>query len=263
MVGESSMIEYDPSIDKAVDLFRNMTKAEARAYQDGVNCFYEKGVEYDYISEGGILRRMSIHMLADDINNLPVICLHPPDISHEESKAEYRKLRFGINGQTGEMIDFFMDGFNKRQNNRKFFDKIVPYFGRIFNLSFLFYSEPEQLSGTTHSDGTPHRAHTFCYGSYIARIRVDDIDYLVRMTIQRGKNNPGLHYPRISELDIYKIPAKGTAYLREKSELKEAHGRNTDSKIERFFELSNEHRDELEKVLDHIDFSRTSIEIID
>ena len=166
---------------------------------------YERGVDVDYTDDKGERKTMRLHTPASEIEALKPTKIEKHSLTRDEQKKLYQSFKPETNSSTGEKVDFYHSAFGKNHREDGLFEKIVPQIRELFKKAELIYSEPEQLAGTLRKDATTHKEHrdVVGYGNYLNKVEIDGKEYYVRFTVQRKKNESGLHSSFVSNVELY------------------------------------------------------------
>lgn len=202
---------------------------------------YDKGIDVNY-SENGKTKIMRLHTPVSDVENLKATAIKPHSMSRDDQKRLYQSFKPETNVSTGETVEFYTSAFGKNHRENGLFEKIIPQIRELFKESKLIYSEPEQLAGETRRDGTNHKVHRGItgYGNYLNKANIDGKEYYVRFTVQRKKNESGLHSSFVSNVELYNNPVAVAYNPSSNGGRRLDYDRITDAKLKTYFEKSKE-----------------------
>ena len=97
------------------------------------------------------------------------------------------------------------------------------------------------MAGIQRPDGTTHKEHRDVsgYGNYLNKVMIDGKEYYVRFTVQRKKNESGLHSSFVSNVELYDNPAV-VAYGPSHGRRRLDNDRIVDAKLRTYFEKAKE-----------------------
>ena len=218
---------------------------------------YDKGIDVNY-SENGKTKIMRLHTPVSDVENLKATAIKPHTLSRDEQKRLYQSFKPETNVSTGETVEFYTSAFGKNHRENGLFEKIIPQIRELFKESKLIYSEPEQLAGETRRDGTNHKVHRGItgYGNYLNKANIDGKEYYVRFTVQRKKNESGLHSSFVSNVELYNNPVAVAYNPSSNGGRRLDYDRITDAKLKTYFDKSKENVDKFSQLTDNPEYTK-------
>lgn len=218
---------------------------------------YDKGIDVNY-SENGKTKIMRLHTPVSDVENLKATAIKPHSMSRDDQKRLYQSFKPETNVSTGETVEFYTSAFGKNHRENGLFEKIIPQIRELFKESKLIYSEPEQLAGETRRDGTNHKVHRGItgYGNYLNKANIDGKEYYVRFTVQRKKNESGLHSSFVSNVELYNNPVAVAYNPSSNGGRRLDYDRITDAKLKTYFEKSKENANKFSQLTDNPEYTK-------
>lgn len=218
---------------------------------------YDKGIDVNY-SENGKTKIMRLHTPVSDVENLKATAIKPHSMSRDDQKRLYQSFKPETNVSTGETVEFYTSAFGKNHRENGLFEKIIPQIRELFKESKLIYSEPEQLAGETRRDGTNHKVHRGItgYGNYLNKANIDEKEYYVRFTVQRKKNESGLHSSFVSNVELYNNPVAVAYNPSSNGGRRLDYDRITDAKLKTYFEKSKENANKFSQLTDNPEYTK-------
>jgi hypothetical protein len=146
------------------------------------------------------------------LDSLPVD-LTEVDTTKENAEIEYRKIGMAENRETGDDVQFVNASFGKIERHRDYDPRLIGRLGYLFrNSVFLFDEKPDY--DTPRTDGTLHKqkSNVGSFSNYCIKVSIDNIDYLVRYSIQNMKDRNGritdrqFHSQQLSPIKISNLP---------------------------------------------------------
>lgn len=96
----------------------------------------------------------------------------------------------------------------------------------------------------------------FGYGNYLNKINIDGKDYYIRFTVQRQKNESGLHSSFVSNVELYNNPAIDASNPSSNGGRKLDYDRITDAKLKTYFDKSKENVDKFSQLTDNPEYTK-------
>lgn len=207
---------------------------------------YRNGLDVDYTDKNGETKTMRLHAPLQEIESMQAEKIVKHSLSRDDQKKIYFSFKPEVNDFTGEEVEFYHSTFGKNHRDGGLFEKIVPQIRDLFKTSILAFSEPENLSGQIRPDGTIHKEHRgfIGYGNYLNKVLIDGKEYYVRFTIQRKKNESGLHSSFVSNVELYENPI-AVAYVPSQGRGRLDYDRITDAKLKIYFDKCKDNSEKL------------------
>ena len=207
---------------------------------------YRNGLDVEYTDKNGEAKTMRLHAPLQQIESMQAEKIANHSLSRDDQKKIYFSFKPEVNDSTGEEVEFYHSTFGKNHRDGGLFEKIVPQIRDLFKTSILAFSEPENLSGQIRPDGTIHKEHRgfIGYGNYLNKVLIDGKEYYVRFTIQRKKNESGLHSSFVSNVELYENPI-AVAYVPSQGRGRLDYDRITDAKLKIYFDKCKENAEKL------------------
>jgi len=207
---------------------------------------YRNGLDVDYTDKNGETKTMRLHAPLQEIESMQAEKIVKHSLSRDDQKKIYFSFKPEVNDFTGEEVEFYHSTFGKNHRDGGLFEKIVPQIRDLFKTSILAFSEPENLSGQIRPDGTIHKEHRgfIGYGNYLNKVLIDGKEYYVRFTIQRKKNESGLHSSFVSNVKLYENPI-AVAYVPSQGRGRLDYDRITDAKLKIYFDKCKDNSEKL------------------
>ena len=229
---EAKYAEMDKAVDAATDVTFDDDSEDTPTSGDGNK--YRDGED---LSEGERLRA---------IRALKPIEVKRNDMSRAELREVYNNLPSVE--KDGREIEFYRSAFKKIYKDGGLFGQVVPVLDEVLEESVLAYSDSDNLVGMVRPDGTVHKEHKNIqqFDNYVGKVRIGNISYYVRTTVQHEIGQSGMHSVFVSNVAVYENPTESRTIPITSRGTTDFNG-IVDAKLQQFFERASSEALELDK----------------